>query len=266
MAALEMSGTDQTEIYTELEERLAALVKLWLDEKANPAYPVILTAHASVQGALYGGERSVMLGSDLVLSGSMVRDPRLSYVALGHIHKPQDLNAGAQPPVIYPGSIERVDFGEAADDKFYIIADVSLQRDTLVEWHKLDGRKFIDRFVRLTSSTGILETLIAALPAQNELAEAMVRLVVEYPVDWDSMLDEHALRQYAEPAFEFHLIRRPQREARLRLPSDTAISSLTAIDLLDVYWRSLNSGEDEVHELQKLAREVISGSLGSAEE
>ena len=35
-----------------------------------------------------------MLGSDLVLPGSLVRDRRLDYVALGHIHKPQDLNPG----------------------------------------------------------------------------------------------------------------------------------------------------------------------------
>ena len=66
-----------------------------------------------------------MLGADLVLPGSLVRDPRLDYVALGHIHKAQDLNQNAHPPVIYPGSIERVDFGEAADDKFFVIAEVT---------------------------------------------------------------------------------------------------------------------------------------------
>ena len=91
----------------------------------DPNLPVILTAHASVQGATFGSERMVMLGSDLVLPTSLVKDPRLDYVALGHIHKPQDVNQGAHPPVIYPGSIERVDFGEAADDRFFIVADVA---------------------------------------------------------------------------------------------------------------------------------------------
>ncbi len=70
-----------------------------------------------------------MLGSDLVLSPSLVRDPRLDYVALGHIHKPQNLNENAHPPVIYPGSIERVDFGEVKDDKFFVIAHVEAWPD-----------------------------------------------------------------------------------------------------------------------------------------
>ena len=81
-------------MFEELEERLTELVQAWL-EQTDPALPIVLTAHGSVQGAVYGGERTVMLGGDLVLPGSLVRDPRLDYVALGHIHKPQNLNEKA---------------------------------------------------------------------------------------------------------------------------------------------------------------------------
>ena len=94
---------------------------------------------------MFGAERMVMLGSDLVLPTALVKDRRLDYVAMGHIHKPQDLNEGYHPPVIYPGSIERVDFGEAMDDKFFIIADIACGV-TQVEWRKIDGtRPFIER-------------------------------------------------------------------------------------------------------------------------
>ncbi|MBE0696052.1 MAG: exonuclease subunit SbcD, partial [Anaerolineaceae bacterium] len=82
MAALQMSSSEPIEVFTELETRLTDLVQIWLDQ-VDRSLPVILVAHASVQGALYGGERSVMLGNDLVLPGSLVRDPRFSYVALG---------------------------------------------------------------------------------------------------------------------------------------------------------------------------------------
>ncbi len=43
---------------------------------------------------------------------------------MGHIHKYQDLNEGKHPPVVYPGSIERVDWGEAREEKYYVIAEV----------------------------------------------------------------------------------------------------------------------------------------------
>jgi len=264
MAALEMSGADPGEIFDQLEMRLTELVMDWLETKIDPQLPVILTAHASVQGAEYGAERSVMLGSDLVLPGSLVRDPRFSYVALGHIHKPQDLNKGAQPPVIYPGSIERVDFGEVKDNKYYVIVQVEQGQATRVNWMPLTGRKFYDRSVAIQSSEGIEEKLTSALPSLVEMEDAIVRLVIEYPVALDPMLNEQAVRKYAENCFEFHLVRRPQREARLRISSDLAISSLTTIDLLDIYWRSINTSESETGELQKLAKQVIAGVNGGS--
>ena len=45
-------------------------------------------------------------------------------VALGHIHKHQSLNGDAHPPVIYSGSIERIDFGEEHELKGWVVATV----------------------------------------------------------------------------------------------------------------------------------------------
>ncbi len=177
-------------------------------------------------------------------------------MALGHIHKPQDLNEGGQPPVIYPGSIERVDFGEAADDRFFIIAEVTRGK-TKVEWRKLEGaRQFIDRRIVLTSSENVMENLKSALPKKKEIEGAIIRLIVEYPREYDSLIDESALRKYAEDAFEFHLVKHPQMEARIRLPADQTVSSLSPLDLLDQYWRAAKI--EDADALQKLAQEIIS--------
>ena len=256
MAAMELSGAEPAQVFTELETRLTELVHGYL-EQVDPSLPVVLTAHASVQGALYGAERSVMLGGDLVLPGSLVRDPRLSYVALGHIHKAQDLNEGSQPPVIYPGSIERVDFGEAGDEKYFVIAQLEPGQPTRVDWRRLKGRRFIDRFLRIRSPDFFMSETLAALPARDELQDAMFRLVLEYPRQWEPLLDEPALRMAAEPAFEFHLIRRPQLEVRLRLPGDRTISSLSSLDLLGKYWEVVNTNPEEAGELQRLAEELL---------
>ncbi|HTX92332.1 MAG TPA: exonuclease SbcCD subunit D [Anaerolineales bacterium] len=254
LAATDASAADMPEVFSNIEERLTELVDGWLAD-ADPALPVILTAHASVQGAKFGSERTVMLGADMVLPGSLVKDGRLDYVALGHIHKPQDLNENAHPPVIYPGSIERVDFGEAGDEKFFIIAEVERGR-TRVEWRKLANvRPFIDRQVALESPEDVNTALQSALPPQEELAGAIVRLTVDYVREWDELIDEASLRRYAEEAFEFHLIKRPRIESRIRLPGDQTVSSLSPLELLDQYWRAVKA--DEAEALQKLAKEII---------
>jgi exonuclease SbcD len=258
MAHLDIHGRDLSQIYEELEERLTELVGHWLDE-ADPDLPIVLTAHASVQGAKYGGERTVMLGGDLVLPGSLVRDKRLDYVALGHIHKHQNLNEDSHPPVVYPGSIERVDFGEAGDEKFFVIAEVE-KGASKVAWRELtDIRSFVDRFIRLEDQEAISDQLRAALPPQDQLTDAIVRLVLEYPREWEAMIDEAALREYTAEAFEFHLIKRPQQENRIRLAEDQTMGSLSPYDLLDIYWKAHHVDQDSTKELLSLAENIIRG-------
>ncbi len=262
-------------VHQGIETRLSELIERW-HERADPALPLILTAHGSVHGAVFGGERSVMLGNDLVLPGSLVKDPRLDYVALGHIHKAQDLNPGAHPPVIYPGSIERVDFGEARDEKGFVIAHVSRGK-TEVEQRRLPGRRFIDRAVDLAreqngketslpTGEALFERMADALPPQKELKEAIVRLTIAYPRDWEPLIDENRLREYASTAFDFHFVRRPHLEARLRLPEDTAISSLTPLELLDLYWPSLRLDPADVEQLNQLASQILSSPEVSTED
>jgi exonuclease SbcD len=256
LANLEMSAAKPDEVYTQIEERLTALVQEWI-AGADPALPLVLTAHASVQGAVYGGERTVMLGSDLVLPGSLVKDPRLDYTALGHIHKPQNLNENLHPPVIYPGSIERVDFGEIADDRFFVVAHVE-RGHTEVEWRKLTGiRPFIDRRLVLESDADITGQMQGILPPVEQLEGAIVRLVLEYPREWEAQIDEAALREHTASTFEFHLVKRPQMESRVRIPDGQNVGSLTPLELLDLYWRASHTDPADGEALNKLAAGVI---------
>src|SRR5262249_56834375 len=87
-------------------------------EQLEPDVPAILAAHVSVEGATYGSERSVLVGEDIVLPRSTVAHPAFSYVALGPIHQHQALHD--RPLVLYPGSLERVDFGEERDPKGFV--------------------------------------------------------------------------------------------------------------------------------------------------
>ena len=105
--------------------------------------------------------------------------------------------------------------------------------------------------------------LKSALPDPADLSGAIVKLTVEYPRELDILIDESALRKYAETAFEFQLSRKPKVEARVRLPEGQTISSLSPLDLLDQYWRATKTGDAE--DLQKLAVEIISDDIPGTE-
>ena len=269
--------TDQLapkEIFTQIEDRLTDLVSNYLEE-ADPTLPIILTAHASVQGATFGGERMVMLGTDLVLPGSLVKDARLDYVALGHIHKPQNLNGpgpdphdpttSQHPPVIYPGSIERVDFGEARDDKFFIIADVE-RGHTSVEWRLLkETRPFMESYLKLENTEDVTGQVKAALPPAKKIKDAIVKITIEYPRDFESLVNDAEIREYAAAAFEFHLVKRPQIESRVRLDPGQNIASLSPLALLEKYWQASHTEENDIEVLQQLARQVLNKPDGPAE-
>ncbi len=261
LAARGTSAMETEIINTELESLIDQLVGEWIIQ-AKTEYPLILVAHASVQNAVYGNERSVMLGSDLVLPGGLVRNPRLDYVALGHIHHAQDVNEGRHPPVIYPGSIERVDFGEAQDKKYFVIAEVEKGK-TAFEFRELQGRRFFDRFLRfemeesMPSAEAFRARLTAALPTPLEMQDAVVRLVLEYPRSWEGLIDEGELRDYTSGALEFHFIRRPQVEARIRLSGNDTITNLPHDELMVEYLKMMKTPEEDVSRLKPLIEEVI---------
>jgi exonuclease SbcD len=215
-----------------------------------------LTAHGSVQGATFGSEQHVRLGKDLLLAGGLVRDHRLDYVALGHIHKAQNLNEGSHPPIVYSGSIERVDFGEVNEEKSFVIARIERGK-TNIERRILPARKFFDKYLSLKSSDNVSEQLISALPPLEKIKDAIVRLTVEYPRDYEPFIDEIVVRNYAEAAFEFHLVRRPKVQARVRLPHNDLIASLTPLELLEKYLEVTISPPSDFDVFLDLAKELI---------
>ncbi len=248
-------GLSSQALYERMADLLTAGVER-LMQQADEHLPLVLTAHASVQGAKYGTERLVMLGHDLVLPASLVKNPRWAYVALGHIHKHQNLNEGNQPPVVYPGSIERVDFGEAREDKFFVIATIEPGKPTQVSWRKLPVRPVIEQRITLTNEVSPTQRLLEALGPRENLTDAIVRLVVTYPQALEASIDDAALRAYAAEALEFHLIKRPQVEARARLGNEP-LERLTHLELLEKYLLAKNVAGEERTALLALAREIL---------
>ena len=256
MTREETAGQSLQEVLDGIEERVTTAVT-HLVETADPELPLILVAHASVQGATFGSERGVMLGHELVLGGGMVNDRRLDYVALGHIHKHQRLSAkGSHPPIVYPGSIERIDFGEAKEPKGFVLATVSKGK-TDWEFVKLQTRRFLDFSVQVETGDTTTDEILAQLPEPNKVAEAICRVQLTYPADWESLLDERAILAHFEQAFSIQIQKNRLVARRARLGESAEVEAMTPEELLATYWRTKEFDEGEIEEMLALAKEVL---------
>jgi exonuclease SbcD len=83
----------------------------------------ILMAHYFVENAeIGGGERKIHLGDQYAATAQSI-PPGASYVALGHIHRPQEVT-GAAVSTRYCGSPLQLDFSERTHEKQVVVVDV----------------------------------------------------------------------------------------------------------------------------------------------
>ena len=104
-----------------------------------------------------------MIGRDVVTLKSTLADPALDYVALGHIHKHQSLNDGGYPPVVYAGSLERIDFGEEGQPKGFCWVELA-RGATSWRFVELAARRLV------TIRTDVREALSALASLQQAVA------------------------------------------------------------------------------------------------
>ncbi len=257
LARADLTGKTLDEVQGEMLDRIQAAIAWTLANEIDPALPLILTAHASVHGARLSTERNIMLGSDLVLSERLVTDPHFDYVALGHIHKHQVLND--KPPVIYSGSIERVDFGEAGEAKGFVLADVARDHTT---WRfvPLQTRRFIDLYVKPLAADTFMDEIMERLPPPERLVGAICRVQVEFAQEHEALLDEKRIRDHFAEAFDLRLLKHRRGSDKSRLPPGMAVETMTPYELLEIYWRQKGRPDTEIDALLQLARAVLAVS------
>ncbi len=149
--------------------------------------PTILLGHLMADNAKLGAEKLLAVGKGFSMPVSMLTRPCFDYVALGHVHRHQNLNKSNNPPVVYPGSIERVDFSEEKEDKGYVMITIqphatmaSTDRPFEVSWEfcPLSVRSFITVKVD-ASKAADPQTLILKTIEKAQLTEAVVRLIYQ---------------------------------------------------------------------------------------
>ncbi|KPV48174.1 nuclease SbcCD subunit D, partial [Kouleothrix aurantiaca] len=227
-------------------------------EQLDPAIPAVLTAHGTIDGATLGAERQIMLGKDLILPRSFVALPGIDYVALGHIHKHQTL--GEHPPIVYAGSIERIDFGEEREDKGCVI--VKLERgNTSWQFHKLAARPFVTVDVDVRNSPDPQARVLTAIERQ-QLTDAVVRVQIKALPDQAGLLRVDDFQQQLEAAGAFQVaaiatdIERANR-GRLASGDENILDGLTPRKALELYLRAKDTPEDRIAALLDAAEELF---------
>ncbi len=189
----DLQGLPMTAVDAEMLHR----VEDWLERAVttlDPEIPTVLTFHGTLAGATYGSERAVMLGHDLILPRSVIAQPGIDYVALGHIHKHQVI--GGDPPAVYPGSIERVDFGEEHETKGFVVVDLQ-KGATTWRFVEVPARPFVTIEVDVRQSPDPQERIRRAI-AKQRLLDAIVRVLVKCLPQQRVQIDERVIREEVE--------------------------------------------------------------------
>jgi exonuclease SbcD len=84
----------------------------------------LVVAHSHVAGATGSGSERVMTMGEEWMATAQSLPPAAQYVALGHIHRPQRVVAAASHTE-YAGSPLQLDFGEAGEEKSFVVIDLA---------------------------------------------------------------------------------------------------------------------------------------------
>ncbi|MSP79059.1 MAG: exonuclease SbcCD subunit D [Dehalococcoidia bacterium] len=245
MARDEHRGKSMEDLTRFVEDELTR--RIWESAQTlDPDIPAVLAGHVTVMGGLAGSEQPMTLGRDHVLQRSAVALPAFDYVALGHLHKHQVI--GNNPPAVYSGSLQAVDFGEEGDPKGFCLIDIVLSsqdlrgdasvapvRGELVEsmnghpptsrtarrmtWQfiPVQSRPFVTIDADVTQTPDPTAKVLQAI-SQKPIQDAMVRVRIAGPEEAMRHLDDRAIRKALEPAYSVVAITRDvAREKRLRL-------------------------------------------------
>ena len=225
-ALLSMEGSKNLtidQINDRLQEILTDALAINIQE-LDPSLPSLLAAHVWVYGAQRGSERAMTVGQEHSLLLSNVANEAFDYVALGHIHKHQVLCYN--PPVVYSGSLERLDFSEEEGEKGFYLVEIKSgpgtgKREASFDFHPVEGRRFLTIKVDIDSQDpDPTRTVLHAIAQQeHEIKGAVIRLQTTLPPHSQGQLQDNELRKALKEAHFFAIAKEVKHEPRIRLGS-----------------------------------------------
>ncbi len=221
--------------------------------RLDPNIPTILLGHLMADKANLGAEKFLAVGKGFTIPISLLTRPELDYVALGHVHKHQNLNKDNNPPIIYPGSIERVDFSEEKEAKGYVFLELEKGK---VNWEfcPLPARKFVTVEINVCEEKEPEKAIVKAIK-KGKIEKAVVRLIYQLRSEQIELINLSVLHEALQPSHSYTI--KPElvsQLARPRLPELGVGTSLNPLEALKTY---LDNRED--------LREIVPDLIEAAE-
>jgi exonuclease SbcD len=136
ISALDLAGEEprtKQKYDTMMQEIIQRLSARFAPDSIN-----LLVAHTHLRGARSAGsEREVHLGEAWATTPQAFPSSA-HYIALGHIHKPQRVEASPSPAA-FAGSPLQLDFGEEGERKTFVVVEASPEQPARLEWVEYEG-------------------------------------------------------------------------------------------------------------------------------
>ena len=195
-----------------------------------------------------------MIGRDVAVLKSVLTEGAWDYVALGHIHKHQNLNE-SYPAVVYPGSLERIDFGEEKETKGFCWIELE-KGNTTWQFVPVKARPFLTINVDLREEDDPTMAAQAAI-AQYDVTDTIVRVIVRLRPEQDASLREKDVRAALRSAdYVAAINRQVDRDVRERL-GGLSPEGMTPKQLLQKYLFAKNVDDDRIDVLLNHAEKLF---------
>lgn len=154
----------------------------------------LLFSHAYLREAAVGPS-DLMIENDRQITLKTLEDDRFQMVFLGDIHKHQCLRETA-PTVLYPGSLDRVDFGEAKDPKGIIHFKFDGDQPHAWQFIRTPARPFVHLEVDLDGlDPGETSRALDDIAKNNTVKDAIVKLTFKCEnEEQKKRVDDQAIR------------------------------------------------------------------------
>lgn len=262
MARDDMKNLTIDELNEKLEEIITQRI-IELAAKLDDSLPRLFAAHVSVSAARSGSERTMLVGREPVLLRSNVALPEFDYVALGHIHKTQVLHT--EPPVVYAGSLERLDFSDEKEEKGFYEIDIEYGNGTKridYNFHSIDARRFVSANIDIARDDDNPMGTILNIINNLNVRDSIVKIQIALYRNMENIIRESEIYKALKESYYFTIGKEFKQEDSPMLGLK-ASEELTPMEALKIYLTNKKVPEDRMRTLVEYGEKIIEEVSGA---